>query len=105
MFNASVITLKAPGRAGACAELRKLYDLFDACALGSIDEVALTLLGVNRGRHQQKELTYAVQGAGKSVRSSEVALDQFNSRKRDGPGARAVTNKGANGQAPIKKLS
>src|ERR1043166_722035 len=105
MFNAGVIPLEASGRGSVCAELRKLDDMFDACALGCVNEVALALLDVSRRRHQQEELIDAIQGTSESFGSSEVALNQFNSRKRNGPGTRAVANKSPNRQAPIKKLS
>jgi hypothetical protein len=104
MFDASVIPLEASVRASVRAELRKLHDVFDARLPGGIDEDALALFDFSGRRHQQKELLDTVEGASNSFWPSEVTLDQFNSRKCNGPGARAIANKSANGQAPVKKL-
>src|SRR5262249_205511 len=101
MFHGSVITLEASGTGCVCAELRKLHNVFDASTLGCVDKVALTLLDVSRRGHQQEELIDGVQRASESIGPSEIALDQFNSRKRNGPSVGAVTNKSPNGQASI----
>src|SRR5690349_16794754 len=97
------MALEASGCGRVCAELRKLDDVFDTQALGDVDKIALLLLGVCGRGYQQEELICAVESASEGFRPGKVALDQFNARKRDGPGARAIAHESADGQAPVKE--
>jgi hypothetical protein len=105
VFDRRVAPQEARGSISVGTEPGKLHDMFDPSVLGRVDEIAQLLFGLRGRRDQEKELIDACQSAIERCGPGEIAVDEFDARKREGFGAGTITNEGANRQASVKKFS